>query len=199
MAAPRAVYAHPELLHIPLSKLHIDAKRVGRGGFGDVFHAVWRGTDHVAVKKLHTQHLDDRSLQEFHREVSFLHALPYHPNVLQIHGVCVDEDNGTYLMVMEWMAGGSVYSFLASNAGQALSLSRRVAMCIQATMGIRHLHDIHPPIVHRDIKSLNFLLDAHGNVKVGMCMNIHQTLCMFGLSSLFSHVDCSLVLLCIRR
>ena len=168
MAAPRAAYAPAEVLHIPRDKLDIDAKRIGRGAFGDVFHAVWRGTDHVAVKKLHG-HLDERALQEFQREVSFLHTLPYHPNVLQIHGVCVDEEHGAYLMVTEWMAGGSVFSFLASRAGQALPLTRRVAMCIQAAMGIRHLHDSSPPVLHRDIKSLNFLMDAHGNVKVGMC------------------------------
>jgi serine/threonine protein kinase len=169
MSAPRAAYASAEVLLIPRAKLSIDAKQIGRGGFGTVFHAVWRGTEHVAVKKLHASHLDERILHEFQEEVSFLHALPYHPNVLQIHGVCVDEDNGTYLMVTEWMAGGALFNFLKSSASKALPLSRRVAMCIQAAMGIRHLHDITPPVLHRDIKSLNFLMDAHGDVKVGMC------------------------------
>lgn len=117
MAMPtRPAHAQPDLLHITRDKLTLNKKKVGSGGFGDVYHAVWRDTDDVAVKKLRVELMSADVLDEFYREVSFLHALPYHANVLQIHGVCVDEDTGTYLMVTEWMAGGSLYHFLKSSA-----------------------------------------------------------------------------------
>lgn len=163
----RPAHAQPDLLHITRDKLTLNKKKVGSGGFGDVYHAVWRDTDDVAVKKLRVEHMSADVLDGFYREVSFLHALPYHANVLQIHGVCVDEDTGTYLMVTEWMAGGSLYHFLKSSAGKSLSDLSRIGMCIQAAMGIRHLHDMRQPVLHRYIKSLNFLIDKHGNVKVG--------------------------------
>lgn len=161
-----------ELLHIPLSDLQLEPRAVGRGGFGDVFRAQWT-TRHmaVAVKKLRVDEMSAAVIAEFDREAAILHALPFHAHVLQLHGVAVDEAAGTYWMIMEWMEGGSLHRLLKDSRSDpaSLPLSRRLQLCVECALGVNHLHQLQPPVVHRDIKSLNFLLDRHGQVKVGRC------------------------------
>ena len=125
----------------------------------------------VAVKKLRVAAMGADDIADFNREVAFLHALPFHEHVLQLHGVAVDETAGAYWMVMGWMEGGSVHGLLSSSRSDpaSLPLSRRLQLCVECALGINHLHQLQPPVVHRDIKSMNFLLDKHGQVKVGQC------------------------------
>lgn len=122
------------------------------------------------MKKLRVA-MGPTQIADFNREVAFLHALPFHSHVLQLHGVAVDETTGCFWMVMGWMAGGSLHGLLASSRSDpaSLPLSRRLQLCIECALGINHLHQLHPPIIHRDIKSHNFLLDKHGQVQVCEC------------------------------
>lgn len=95
-------------------------------------------------------------------------TLPYHEHVLQLHGVTVDEATNTFLMVMSWMEQGSLYGMLKASRSDpaSLPLSRRLQLCVECALGVNHLHQLRPPVIHRDIKSLNFLIDRHGQVKV---------------------------------
>lgn len=117
------------LLQIPLGDLHVESKPVGSGGFGEVFKAQW-STRHmtVAVKKLRVAAMAAADIADFNREVAFLHALPFHEHVLQLHGVAVDEAAGAYWMVMGWMEGGSVHGLLSASRSDPVSLplSRRL-------------------------------------------------------------------------
>ena len=63
-------------------------KRIGRGSFGEVFKARWRGTD-IALKKL-PKHMvaDPKFLEDFASEILIMSKLR-HPNVLQFLGVSV--------------------------------------------------------------------------------------------------------------
>lgn len=81
-----------------VSDLHID-RRIGRGSFGEVFHAQWAGTE-IAVKKLPKHMLaNQKFLEDFAQEISIMAGLR-HPNVIQFLGVAVDK--ASLYMLTEW-------------------------------------------------------------------------------------------------
>ena len=71
---------------------------------------------------------------------------------------------------------GSVRSLLDQGYGEphAVQLARlpwrrRVEILLDAALGMAFLHNCDPPVVHRDLKADNLLVDAHGNADVAPC------------------------------
>ncbi|XP_057829880.2 serine/threonine-protein kinase CTR1 [Cryptomeria japonica] len=155
-------------LEIPWEDL-ILKERIGSGSFGTVHHADWRGSD-VAVKILIDQDLYEERLKEFLREVAIMIRLR-HPNVVLFMGAVTKRPNLS--IVTEYLPRGSLYR-LIHRAGQRelLDERRRLRMALDVAKGINYLHRYDPPIVHRDLKSPNLLVDKTWKVKV----------CDFGLS-----------------
>ena len=79
-----------------------------------------------------------------------------HINVHTCYGMCV-KDTFAFLLT-EYMPLGSLFGVLHDKA-MDLTFHRQSAIGIQAAAGLAHLHSFLPPIVHRDVKSLNYLLD----------------------------------------
>jgi calcium-dependent protein kinase len=124
----------------------------------------------VAVKKLRVTAMADSDLRDFKREITVMHHVPKHDHIVCLLGAVIDQQSRTYLMVLEWMAGGSLYDLLRGSSEESLPLLRRLQLSLQCARAVNHLHQLpapHGPVLHRDLKSLNFLLDAHGDVKVG--------------------------------
>jgi len=139
--------------------VHIDFnKRLGSGGFGVVYQGMWQMAP-VAIKKLHATELSEEALQSF-REEAEVHAPLRHPNIVTLWGVCIEP--GHYSMVMELMLAGSLYQLLHSR--QDLPWTQRLSIAQHITIGLHYLHQHH--ILHRDLKSMNVLLDQHGQVKL---------------------------------
>lgn len=143
--------------------------RIGKGNFGEVYKAYWRGAE-IAVKKLPAHNMTDQFLKDFHKEVSLMRALR-HPNVLQFLGSCTVVPD--ICICTEYMPRGSLYKILHDPA-QTLTWALIKKMCIDAAKGCVYLHDCTPIIVHRDLKSHNLLVDENWKVKV----------CDFGLSTI---------------
>jgi serine/threonine-protein kinase CTR1 len=77
--------------------------------------------------------------------------------------------------VTEYLSRGSLYRLLhKSGAREQLDERRRLSMAYDVAKGMNYLHNRNPPIVHRDLKSPNLLVDKKYTVKV----------CDFGLSRL---------------
>ncbi len=143
---------------IPSNALRIERSQVlGEGSFGVVYWGIWHMVP-VAVKQLHATRLTEASLQSFQKEAQ-RHALLRHPNIVMLYGVCIDERYG---MVLEFMSNGSLYDVLHSNQDilwpVKLSIARNIAN------GLYYLHENN--IIHRDLKSLNVLLDDHNQAKL---------------------------------
>lgn len=145
--------------------------RIGIGSFGEVYRGTWRHTD-VAVKKFLEQDLSPQLMQEFKAEVSIMKRLK-HPNVVLFMGACTQPPNLS--IVTQFVPRGSLFRLL-HRAGQhgALQLNdqRRIRIALDVARGMNYLHSCRPPIVHRDLKSPNLLVDKDLTVKV----------CDFGLS-----------------
>lgn len=152
-------------------------RSIGSGNFGDIYLAIYRRTE-VAVKKLR---LDNRApqsklLADLMQE-SLIFSKLRHPNLTLFIGICTSPT--TPAMVTEYMRGGSLWDLIhPRNPAQVVSLSWSIRLKIMKDVakGVAFLHGCSPPIIHRDLKSHNVLLDEHWNCK----------LCDFGLARLKS-------------
>ncbi len=145
---------------ISIDELEMGSK-IGAGGFGEVFRAVWRGSD-VAVKMLNF----DSSMSKENR-ISFVDEMRVmstlrHPNVVLFMAACTRPPK--LCIVMEFMALGSLYDLLHNELVPDIPLGLRAKLAYQAAKGMHFLHS--SGIVHRDLKSLNLLLDNKWNLKI---------------------------------
>lgn len=140
---------------------------VGRGGFGHVYRAIWRGED-VALKmsRLIT---DDHvaAVEEVLAEARRFACLK-HRNICTLLGVCVDYPEVG--IVMQYARGGSMSKTVHSPNIQ-LPVAVALDWALQIAEGMRYLHHgISRPLVHRDLKSINsecVLMHAKGQQPVG--------------------------------
>ncbi|KAG2651314.1 hypothetical protein PVAP13_1NG279000 [Panicum virgatum] len=159
-----------EDLIIPWCELVLKEK-IGAGSFGTVHRADWNGSD-VAVKILMEQDFHPERLKEFLREVAIMRSLR-HPNIVLLMGAVTQPPNLS--IVTEYLSRGSLYRLLhRHSARENLDERRRLSMAFDVAKGMNYLHKRNPPIVHRDLKSPNLLVDKKYTVKV----------CDFGLSRL---------------
>ncbi|KAF7820251.1 serine/threonine-protein kinase CTR1-like isoform X1 [Senna tora] len=144
-------------------------EKIGTGSFGTVLRADWRGSD-VAVKILKVQGFDAERYEEFRKEVLLMKRLR-HPNIVLLMGAVFQQPN--FSIVTEYLSRGSLFELLRMpDARSVLSAKRRFSMAYDVASGMNYLHQMKPPIVHRDLKSPNLLVDDTYTVKV----------CDFGLS-----------------
>jgi len=137
--------------------------QLGRGSYGKVYRGRFRGSI-VAVKKMESSlHLEAGS-ETFITEVRTLSRLR-NRNIVQFIGFCIDND--TPCIVMEYMKGGSVAKVIHEEMKE-LTPKILLKWALDAAIGMEFLHSHKPqPIIHRDLKSDNLLVDENGVVKVG--------------------------------
>lgn len=133
---------------------------LGRGAFGTVYRAKWMGTE-VAIKLLDSSDYSPDDYREFLAEISMMSNLR-HPNVLGMLGGSLTPPN--LYFVSEYMRQGSLDKVL--RALPNLSWTVRLQMALDITRGLFYLHHQSPPILHRDLKSLNILVDEHFRAKL---------------------------------
>ncbi|KQJ87357.1 receptor-like cytoplasmic kinase 176 [Brachypodium distachyon] len=138
--------------------------RIGTGGSGDVYKGRLHDGRVVAVKHL----MADRSQNKadvFRMELAILYPL-LHENIIRLFGMCMEGEER--LVIYEHMANGALSDYLHGQPATAFDSSpvrtswkTRVEVLLGAARGIKHLHcHVVPPVIHRDIKSSNILLDA---------------------------------------
>ncbi|XP_071734551.1 probable serine/threonine-protein kinase PBL7 [Rutidosis leptorrhynchoides] len=138
---------------------------LGEGGFGRVYKGRLESTNQVvAIKQLDRNGLQGN--REFLVEVLML-SLLHHPNLVNLIGYCADGDQR--LLVYEYMALGSLEDHLHDLPPdkQQLDWNTRMKIAAGAAKGLEYLHDkASPPVIYRDLKCSNILLDEEYNPKL---------------------------------
>lgn len=142
-----------------------EENEIGSGSFAVVFYGHYEPTgQEIAVKRLNSSKLSSTNLTLFQREVIVLATVKY-PTLLGFIGAT---DTPPYCILTEWMGGGSLFQDIHKN--HRLDATKLSIAAFDVARGMAYLHA--KGIIHRDLKSLNILLDTNGFAKV----------CDFGLS-----------------
>ncbi|KAK8532222.1 hypothetical protein V6N12_053668 [Hibiscus sabdariffa] len=134
--------------------------------FTDIGFFYWNigGIKVVAVKQLDRNHM--KGCKEFLVEVARLSVLR-HANLVSLVGYCADGDQR--LLVYEFMPGGSLEDNLLKSKDDKPKIDwlTRMKIAYGAAQALEYLHDkVNPPVIYRDLKSSNVLLDEQFNSKL---------------------------------
>ncbi|KAJ8491770.1 hypothetical protein OPV22_013491 [Ensete ventricosum] len=141
---------------------------LGVGGFGRVYKGLItedrEGLQPLQVAvKVHDGDNSHQGHREWLAEVIFLGQLS-HPNLVKLIGYCCEDEHR--VLVYEFMARGSVESNLFSRVLLPLPWSIRMRIALGAAKGLAFLHEAEKPVIYRDFKTSNILLDQEYNAKL---------------------------------
>ncbi|CAN1259327.1 Putative serine/threonine-protein kinase-like protein CCR3 [Linum perenne] len=147
--------------------------KIGAGSYGVVYRGKLSDGREVAIKRGETNKKAKKYQEKesaFESELSFLSRL-HHKHLVRLVGYCEDGEDEK-LLVYEYMKNGALYDHLhnsdeKSSGGVMNSWKMRIKVALDAARGIDYLHNYAvPPIIHRDIKSSNILLDENWVARV---------------------------------
>ncbi|XP_076898074.1 leucine-rich repeat receptor protein kinase HPCA1-like [Bidens hawaiensis] len=158
-----------------------ETNNIGKGGYGMVYKGSLPNGQLIAIKR--AKEGSSQGGLEFKTEIELLSRV-HHKNVVGLIGFCFDQ--GEQMLVYEYIVNGTLKDSLsraficAGRSGIRLDWTRRLKIALGAARGLQYLHDhADPPIIHRDVKTNNILLDERLVAKVSD----------FGLSKPLSDAD----------
>jgi serine/threonine-protein kinase len=141
-------------------------RRIGGGGMGAVYLAKDRnlGDAPRAVKEMVEAHLDpaqhEKAIGDFKRESVLLTSLE-HPSIPTIYDYFYDEPLGRFYLVMKFISGGDLASRLRSAPGGKIDEKTVADWGMQAADVLQYLHSRPKPIIYRDLKPANLMIDGN--------------------------------------
>ncbi|KAM7258258.1 hypothetical protein ACFE04_013999 [Oxalis oulophora] len=145
--------------------------KIGAGSFGIVYKGKLLNENHLVAIKRGDTCIKAKKFQEketaFDSEVALLSRL-HHKHLVGLIGFC--QENEERLLVYDLMSNGSLHDHLHNNIENSIILYSwkiRIKIALDAARGLEYLHKYAvPPIIHRDVKSSNILLDNNYTAKV---------------------------------
>lgn len=157
---------------LPYDNLSLQ-EMIGNGSYGSVHRATLVSSGEVVAVKLLASDVAEDDAATFMKEIAILSRLA-HNSIVGFVGATI---TGNLALVMEYCALGNLKQFLQQR--QTTSWTVKLRLARQAAEGIAYLHGQFPPIVHRDLKCQNLLVNREGNVKVsdfGLSKTISRTI-----------------------
>lgn len=140
-------------------------RRIGGGGMGAVYLAkdLNLGGVQRAVKEMIQAYVDEsqqeKAVQDFRRESLLLSQLE-HPSIPTIYDYFYEEAGGRFYLVMKYISGGDLSARLRSTPEGKIDETSVTKWAIQIADVLDYLHHQQPPIVYRDLKPSNIMLDT---------------------------------------
>ncbi|KAK4581608.1 hypothetical protein RGQ29_024989 [Quercus rubra] len=135
---------------------------IGEGGFGKVYLGIMRDETQVAIKLLSQS--SKQGYKEFKAEAEILTRV-HHRNLVSLIGYCDEGENKA--LIYEYMANGNLRQHLSVTNANVLKWNERLQIAVDAANGLEYLHNgCKPPIIHRDFKSTNILLNENMQAKI---------------------------------
>ncbi|URE29145.1 STYKc [Musa troglodytarum] len=134
---------------------------VGTGSFGLVYKGLLLDGTIVAIKRRVSV-----PRQAFTEQVRILSEIR-HRNLVTLIGYC--QEGGLQMLIFEYLPNGSISGHLYDSEQHSLTrleFKQRLAVAIGAAKGLAHLHGLSPPVVHKDFKTSNVLVDENFIAKV---------------------------------
>ena len=141
-------------------------RRIGGGGMGAVYLAKDRnlGDAPRAVKEMVESHLDpsqhEKAIGDFKRESLLLTALE-HPSIPTIYDYFYDDVRGRFYLVMKYISGGDLASRMRAAVGGRLDEKTVTEWGYQVADVLDYLHSRPKPIIYRDLKPANLMIDGN--------------------------------------
>lgn len=156
-----------------LSERYIITQTVGSGGMANVYLARDLILDRdVAVKVLKFDFQDDQdAIRRFQREAMAASQV-LHKNIVEVYDV--DEEDEQQYIVMEYVAGTDLKTYIRENSPVSLELVVNIMSQILSAIDLAHKHGI----IHRDIKPQNILITQDNQVKItdfGIAIALSET------------------------
>ncbi|KAM0873283.1 hypothetical protein ACQ4PT_038180 [Festuca glaucescens] len=147
---------------------------IGSGGYGKVYKGTIADGTSVAIKR--AEYGSKQGAVEFKTEIELLSRV-HHRNLVSLIGFCYEQ--GEQMLVYEYVSNGTLRENLQAR-GIYLDWKNRLRIALGSARGLAYLHELaDPPIIHRDVKSTNILLDDNLKAKVAD----------FGLSKLVADTE----------
>ncbi|RIB25371.1 kinase-like domain-containing protein [Gigaspora rosea] len=159
-----------ELKNIPFENFGKKKKKIGRGGFGDIYSTTCKSIpsisaipEVIALKGVSVGEEDSgMSIKRFLNELK-LHSMAKNDRIIKFFGVSRDEDNDQYYLIIEFADGGDLRGYLTRNKNN-IQWEEKLNLAIQITEGIAYIHN-ELNTAHRDLHTKNILIHK-GSAKI---------------------------------
>lgn len=141
-------------------------RKIGGGGMGAVYLASDRNLGGVlrAVKEMVQSYIEDaqqeKAINDFKRESLLLTSLE-HPAIPTIYDYFYDDKEGRFYLVMKYISGGDLAGRMRAAAEGRLDEATVTDWGFQIADVLDYLHNRQPPIVYRDLKPSNIMIDGN--------------------------------------
>ncbi len=149
--------------------------QLGQGSMGVVYKVRPIALETISALKVLPTHLMGNAelVKRFYREARVMARL-HHPNIARVIDIQRDDDLQFYYFVMEYIQGQTLRQYLQERG--ALPLRDVIEITRQVARALDYAHSYNPPVIHRDIKPTNIMIEDGSQRVVVMDFGIAKEL-----------------------